>query len=252
MFGALRQHYAILSVAAMANVIPFTLAVPRVAAAIVDGGTINIPQDDYQSDGTANKIWTTNDNEGATGVDSPIWHRNLVGIVGSGHKAIGIQNNGAAGVGGLVLHFHSDRNINAFTWQARQIFATAGDTNTDSFFVGWTTNLQPGFGAGGINPSAYTAVAALTKTGVFNKTWDDASFSVTGISSQDVYIFIGRNDLNQGPGETHNVYFNMTSSFDPDTRDRSFFQVDASSPVPEPVSPSLMVFGGLMMLCRRR
>ncbi len=169
------------------------------------------------------QAWTLNANEGTSDQPIAVWNRLGTGL-SDDHRWI-VFNNNKPGVVGLVLHYHSEQPIHAFTWQVRKIFVQCGPTNQDQFFIGWTTKPVPASGQGTIDPAQFTAVKDLTLSGHINQTLERPNFSVKDIDTQDVYIFIGRNDIN-AKGDSHNIFFKITSSHAQEDRLRSFFRID--------------------------
>ncbi len=187
---------------------------------INDAGTIELSA---HAQSTQGQVWTINANESQSKEPANVYNRMIVGVANA--KTLAVLNNTKAGVAGIVLHYHSDTPIKAFTWQTRQIFVQAGVNNQDTFFVGWTTEPVSAHGKGPINPAQFKRVEPLTLTGKINKTLEYPRFSVKDIDSKDVYIFIGRNDINT-KGDTSNIYFNITSSFAASDRRNSYFRID--------------------------
>ncbi|MAX26064.1 MAG: hypothetical protein CMJ19_16330 [Phycisphaeraceae bacterium] len=187
---------------------------------VADGSSIELTA---SAQSTTGQVWTLNANESKAKAPVAVYNRLLVGPGNA--KTFAVLNNTQAGVAGLVLHYHSDKPIKAFTWLTRQIFVQAGPDNQDRFFVGWTTDPVTAQGKGPINPAQFKAVTALTLTGAIKKTLEYPRFSIKDINSNDVYVFIGRNDIN-AKGDMSNIYFNLTSSFAPEDRKNSFFRID--------------------------
>jgi hypothetical protein len=205
-----------MSLMALAGLPAATWAKPQ----IKDAGTIQLTA---QAKSPKGQTWTLNANESKAKDPALLYNRELVGPAND--KTLAIMNNTKSGVAGLVLHYHSDEPIKAFTWQMRQVFVQAGATNTDQFFIGWTTDKVGAFGNTPINPAQFKAVETLTLSGPIKKVLEFPKFSVKDIDSSDVYIFIGRNDINP-KGDSENIFFNLSSSFGPEDRKNSFFRID--------------------------
>ena len=172
---------------------------------------------------TKGQSWTLNGNEETNDAGTNIWNRVCTGPVNA--KTWAVLNNSQNDVAAIVLHYQSDQPIEAFTWQVRQILIDAGPTNQDTFFVGYATDAVAPHGKGPINPALFTPIEKLTFKGSIKKTLERPSFQINNINTKNIYIYIGRQDINH-KGDTKNIYFNITSSFSKADSHQSFFRID--------------------------